>query len=393
MRRWFIGLLFLLCGMPIIAEGEPVTIAFIYPQDPENARPERYFYGIAGEAGRLGARMAAQETGWQGQQAGTDFRVMFANAPNAASAGRAAERLIATENVRVLIGGFEATQAAELSRVASEKNVLFINVGSSGRTHLDRSHTLSLMPSDTAFLTSIGRSPAFDPEAPWLIVTQDHAASAYKASVAQEILLAGLDSVLIEISTTAPVFRQVIEWLEANPEAHVLVLLDWRHQLELASQLESSSARPETIWILPDSVTGTREYLGILRNTAPETAGVILAAWDATVEEGRELNQRFEAHYGMPMDTPAWASFQAVQLAFRALQEAPDSQGIGLREYTIGLEADLDLNKSGNPRFDSENGELRQDLYVLKLEPLEQGLSILQRQRQRVRVTETIPGL
>lgn len=390
MRRVVIVLAVLLCCVQAIAQNEPVTVAFIYPQNPENVSPEQYFYGGAGEAGRLGARMAAAETGWQAQQVGQDFRVMMANAPNAASASRAAERLIAAENVQVLIGGFEASQAAELSRLAAEHNVLFINVGSTGRTDLVTSHTLSLMPSDVAFLTAIRRSESFEPLAPWLVLSQDHAQSADKVSLAQEVLLPDSEAEFIETSTVAPVFRPAIDWLEANPTAHVLLLLDWRHQLEFMSQLEASSARPDAIWVLPDSVTGTREYLGILRNSAPESIAAILTQWDATVDGGLDLNARFEASYGMPMDAPAWASYQAVQLAFRALQEAPEQHGTALRNYLVGIDGELELGKSGNPDLDAHSGELLQDIYVLNLVPLEPGLSILQRQRQRVQVTETI---
>ncbi len=388
MRR-LLACLLLLAGAAA-AQDTRVTVAFIYPQDPETIMPGAYFYGLAGEAGRLGAQMAAEEAGWEAQQAGVDFRVLMANAPDAGSAGRAAQRLIGTDNVRVLIGGFEASQAAVLSQVAAENDVLFLNVASTGRAGLEPSHTLSLMPSDAAFLDAISRSASFDPDAPWLMLTQNNEASAGKLAIAQATLLADAETEVMEVNTTAPVFTPALRWLEANPEAHVLVLLDWQHQLEFASQLEASAARPDAIWVVPDSVTGTRDYLGILRNSAPESSDAILTAWDATSSGGAELNARFESHNGMPMDMPAWASYQAVWLARQALRDAPADNGAALRDHLVGLGSELDLNKDGEPAFDAESGELVQEIYVLHLQPIEPGLSTLERQRQRVEVTEVI---
>lgn len=387
MIRLIISVLALSFGLAARAADPIVNIALIYPEDAPNARPEEYFYGAAGLAARRGAQLAAGETGWIGQQEGIDFRVLMASAPNAASAGRAAERLIVREDVKVLIGGFEASQAEVLSNIAAQYDVLFLNVSSHDRHALIGSNTINLAPSTEALISMIAERQSVS-DSRWLVLYLDNELGQVRLQVAAAVLDGQAEIHTRSIVPGSPVFSDVLEYLNDNPGVAVLSLLDWRHHLEFVSQLGERVGLMD-LWLMPDSVVGTREYLGIVRRLLPGWKGPIIAPWDASVIEGHELNARFESAFGVPMDTPAWAAYEAVYLAFSALTESETASGNDLKHYLKENISSFDMNKGGTLSLD-DNGELMQEVYLLEFQPLENHVSTLERQRNRVKVGDAV---
>lgn len=374
----------------LVQAQEIVNVGFIYPQSPRNAPTVAYDNGLAGELAYRGAAMAAEELGWRAQAAGQDFRVLMAVAPDATSAERTARRLVLLNDVEVIVGGFGGPQADAISSVAEELGVPFINIGSTSRQHLATEATVNIMPSAEVFLAAMASSELMTEHEHWLVIVQDTDESHEWLEVARDSFLPAdpARTTVIEVDSHFPVYSEVLDCIAASPETAVLGLIDWRLQLELSNQMEASGALPGSFWLLPDIVTGTREFLGALRQSAPRTAPPILTMWDPTLAlpGAAELNARFEAHYGVVMDPPAWAAYQAIQLAFAIV----NSELIQTPDAIADLFATLDMSKGEPLRYDSSTGELFQSLYLVRLEPrLEEG-SLLERERSRARVIEVI---
>jgi ABC-type branched-subunit amino acid transport system substrate-binding protein len=369
------------------AQPQTVSIAFFYPQQP--ARPElnTYTYAIAGESARKGAELAAEEFGWAAQQAGLDFRVLLSSAPTAESVSRAARRLIASEGITALIGGFDSAQAQVLSELAAERDLLFLNAGSTDRSYLPGPNTLHLMPDVDTWLRAL--LSVAEPEGEdWLIVHAADAEGEYRLERAREVLTAAGPAKVqaSAIDPAAPRYGEALDALRDNPDATVLLLLDWQLQLDFLGRLESSGLDVE-VFTLPDSVSMTREFYGMLRAAAPNYARLQLALWEATLEtpEAQALNSRYLAHYGEPMDPPAWAAFEAVRLAYEAIVATQGGSAAELLAFLTEA-AELNVDKDAPVRFDPESLELLQPLYAVRIMPYEAEASLLDKKLGRAQL-------
>lgn len=373
------------------AQGNLVQVAFLYPQTPANAPINSYFYGIAGESGRRGAELAAARYGWEAQQQGWEFKVLMASAPNQASAGRAARRLIANEGVLALIGGFEGSQANSLSALADEQDVLFINVGSTDRIPGSGATTLHIQPSASTYLRAIREIAEPVEREAWYVVYSADEEGERRLEHARAMLFGGPNSPSevgsAGIAPGVPQFGAALAEIAEREPTAVLLLLDWRLQLEFLGQLESSGVSGPHVWSLPDSVTTTREFYGLIRNAAPRTGtGPRVVPWEATLAsaEAAELNERYEARYGEPMDPPAWAAYQAVKLVFQALSAVETVSGEALLEYLTDPATTLSVDKDTPVAFDPLSRELVQPLYLVTVDPEPVVGSLLEKKRARV---------
>src|SRR5690606_5439664 len=89
----------------------------------------------------------------------TDILVLMASAPSPEAAARAAERLVVTNQVSVLIGGVGEGQAEELAKVAEAYGIPFLNIGSSSAELLEqcRTATFHVEPSARSYLDAMIR--------------------------------------------------------------------------------------------------------------------------------------------------------------------------------------------------------------------------------------------
>ena len=104
----------------------------------------------------------------------------------------------------------------------------------------------------------------------------------------------------------------------SEPDLVLLLLADWRSELDFLSRYESSGLTP-AVTGFPSPVTQTRHFYYASRQAAPVAgSGHRAALWEATLDAygARELNARFAARWGQPMDPPAWSAYQAVKIAF-----------------------------------------------------------------------------
>jgi ABC-type branched-subunit amino acid transport system substrate-binding protein len=374
-------------AQPDTARPQTVSVAFFYPQQP--ARPElnTYTYAIAGESARKGAELAAEEFGWAAQQAGFDFRVLLSSAPTAASAGRAARRLIASEGIIALIGGFDSAQAQVLSELAAERDLLFLNTGSTDRSYGPGRNALHLMPDVDTWLATL--LSVAEPEGEtWFVLHAADTEGEYRLERARQVLAAAGTSVVqaSAIDPAAPRYGEVLDALRENPEATVLLLLDWQLQLDFLGRLESSGLDVQ-VFSLPDSVSMTREFYGMLRTAAPHYARLQLTLCEATLAtpEAQALNGRYLAHFGEPMDAPAWAAFEAVRLVYEATVATQGGSAAELLAF-LAEAAELDVDKDAAVHFDPDSLELLQPLYAVRIMPYEAEASLLDKKLGRAQL-------
>jgi ABC-type branched-subunit amino acid transport system substrate-binding protein len=228
-----------------------------------------------------------------------------------------------------------------------------------------------------------------EPEgAAWLIVHAADTEGEYRLERAREVLTAAGPAKVqaSAIDPAAPRYGEALDALRDNPDATVLLLLDWQLQLDFLGRLESSGLDVE-VFTLPDSVSMTREFYGMLRAAAPNYARLQLALWEATLEtpEAQALNSRYLAHYGEPMDPPAWAAFEAVRLVYEAIVATQGGSAAELLAFLTEA-AELNVDKDAPVRFDPESLELLQPLYAVRIMPYEAEASLLDKKLGRAQL-------
>ena len=373
---------------------EKLSVAFIYPQTPTSSTVNTYDYAIAGEAGRRGAELAYERFAWVAQQQGVDFRVLMNSAPSPSSAVRAAQRLIQNDRVYAIVGGFDAPQAKALAKVAAERNVLFFNVGATDHTTIPTTHTFHLQPSAATYLRAISSLASTTDPDKWLVLHAADEEGENRLEAAKDILFEGVSPLTVSISSDAPVFHEAFSTIRELAPEKVLLLLDWRLQLDFLTQFESMQLELPTIWALPDSVTTSREFYGLLRSGAPNAGrGPHMTIWDPTLDgtEAGFLNELFESRFGEPMDPAAWATFEAIRLAFEAAMGSETTDAERIKDYLLHANRQLYVDKDSPTSFDADTHELKQNLYLTQLVDRARDGSRLDKLKSRAMVLRLMP--
>lgn len=379
------------------AYSEPLKVAFFYPEDASTPQLNTYTYALAGQAGKQGATLAAEEFGWAAQQEGLDFQVLFSSAPTGESAVRAAQRLMARENVFALIGGFETSQAQALSQLAEDNDLLFLDLSGTAAAEAAPKNTFHLMPTETTWLQELRNASASGPGGEWLVVYSTGPGGERRLEQARSVFFAGPDAPVEKahaaVEASAPTFRDALGILQDDPGLNVLLLLDWQPQLDFLGHVESSGLDIPQILALPDTVTTTREFYGLVRAAAPAYSDreTLLTPWEATLEspEASALNSRYLAHFGEPMDPAAWAAYEAVRLAYESARLVGTSAE-DLRDHLAGSDQSFNVDKDSPVMFDAATHELRQPLYTVQILPYTKEGTLLERKLGRARLETKI---
>ncbi|HEX7005488.1 MAG TPA: ABC transporter substrate-binding protein [Trueperaceae bacterium] len=317
-----------------------------------------------GDAARRGALLAEVYQGRIGLS-NSASHILHANAPTDAAAVRAAERLVATENVGALAGGFGVEQASALSEIAEEADVIFFNVGSTA-TNLRQqcsSLTFHVEASDAmladAAITWYGDHQGVEN---WFLV--------YEESPAGEALKEHLKDAL-QGSLAAPpsqfVYTDIIEkTVESAADAVLLALAPAEQELFL-SQYPKDEEAPIVV-LVPRTRAQTRNFLRRFADVSALGALVRPATWDPALSEGdgAELNEAFLARQAAPMDPPAWTTFAAVMIFLQAVSDNADLSGESLAQYLESPDQSFELGKGVGLSFRPWNHQLRQPIYLVR---------------------------
>lgn len=301
---------------------------------------------LAADSARRGAIYAEETLRETLVDEGFDLTVLVSTAPDAAAMARAAARMVAVEDVQVLIGGFDDEDAAALADVARARDRIFLNVGATSdrlRTSSPGGWVFHVEPSACDYLSAMARwsRERLDHER-WFVIRAEDA----EGETALEAARAAASAAGIELVETAvlpaanPPYADLVQSIEmAAPDA-VLLLLAWHAQLEFLAQAEAHGSTTPVL-ALPDAVSQTRTFYDTSRWVAPDLgAGYRFAAWEPTVAEpeGRRLSDDFGQRWGEPMDGPAWTTYQGVRLAVLATLAAGSTEVDEIAEALAGLD-------------------------------------------------------
>ena len=149
----------------------------------------------------------------------------------------------------------------------------------------------------------------------------------------------------------------------------MLLLTDWRTQLDFLSRYEVSGLKAPVTGF-PEPAAQLRDFYLNSRDVAPAAgSGYRAALWEATLDAygARELNARFDARWGRPMDPPAWAGYVAVKIAFEASLFAGATDGASIAAFLTSDQALFDVSKGIGMTFRPWDHQLRQSLYLVKI--------------------------
>lgn len=386
-------------GGVLAEEGKAIRIGAVLPERTERAPLRADIHGIAGEAARRGAIMGSEEYGLGAQLLGQHLDVLISSAPNGDAAFRAARRLVAREEISALVGGFGRDQAQALSRVAEEGQILFFNIGSPSdalRGEACGRYTFHVEASAAMYLDALVDRFAGAGFRRWFFT---YAGSVEGEARYQRALKAvrerhgGASEVgKAVVDADVPEFTEVLEVIaKARPDV-VLVLLDSLPQLEFLGQYEVAGL-DFAVTGFPRPVTQTREFFALSRDIAPKAGtGHRATLWEATLDAhgAGGLNDRFTSRWGEPMDPPAWAAYAAVKILYEAIAVTGTLESSTLMRYLESPEAVFDVKKGPGVSFRPWDHQLRQPLYIVKIDP--EAEWAMQRSR-RVEIAELVEGL
>ncbi|WP_295043515.1 ABC transporter substrate-binding protein [uncultured Paracoccus sp.] len=308
--------------------------------------------------------------------AGTDLhRLLPANAPDAESARRAAERLVERDGATVLIGGFSTADAQAIGAVARDAGALFINIAAPAdalRRDFCGGSALHLEAASSSYLAALTDLYAGDGRRNWYLIHQDDPVHTGLLAQAQADLrragakVAGISAV----SGDSTRFRAALTDLRGSGADACLLLTDWLVQLNLLATAESDGvAVPITGF--PWAATQTRDFYNRCRQLAP-TVGCAprVALWEARLDTSGAAprNADFLARWRVPMDASAWAAQAALLLAAEAAQATGSIRGGDLAAWLSDAAQTPEIGKRG-AAFDPADGQLRQPLYAVRVNP------------------------
>lgn len=329
-----------------------------------------------GEAARMGLTLAAEDAGQNGALLGWTPELVIANAPGPEAAARAARRLIATEDVSVLIGGYSAEEAEALAAVAEEAGVLFLNAGASADSlrQACRAMTFHVEPSAAMYLDALLGWFVRAGFRRWHFVADDSLEGAARLDRARAALddrhwgaeVTGTSRILQDDDRSiAPALARIA----AEKPDVTLLLTDWRSQLDVLSRYEAAGLTAP-ITGFPEPAAQMRDFYLRSHEAAPVAGGGRrAAAWEATLDAygARELNARFNGRWGRPMDPAAWSAYMAVKIAFEAAMLTGSTQGRDLAAHLASPAGVFDVSKGIGVTFRPWDHQLRQSLYLVKI--------------------------
>ena len=368
----------MLAARPQAQEVEPLRVGAVLPLAGSAIPAGRVNLRAVAEAARMGLTFGEEDANRNGELFGATLKLTIANAPGPEAAARTAQRLVAQDKVSVLVGGFTREEAKALAGVATQTGTLFLNIAatSDALRHACSANTFHIEASAAMYLDAVFGWFVRAGYRRWYLVHDDGAEGRdqyeralvslkerhWAAEVADNGVLRQDDS---------RDFDPVLADIAAVKPDVVLLLTDWRTQLNFLSRYEVSGLTAPVTGF-PEPAAQTREFYLTSRDMAPVAgSGYRAALWEATLDAygAREVNARFNARWGRPMDPTAWAGWVALKIAFEASLFAGGREGASLAAYLTSEQALFDVSKGIGMTFRPWDHQLRQALYLVKINP------------------------
>ena len=330
---------------------------------------------FTGDAARQGALLGEARIGELASLEGTKLVLTTANAPTPQAASRAGNRLVATREIDALIGGVGDGQAEVLSTIAEAARIPFFNVGSPMSRRLDCNRfTFHLEASEAMYLDAMVSFGAAQGYRRWFIVNETGPAGEASRLRAVDAIGrhgAGGEAVgAISAIAGQPIYHPQLNAAQDAGADTILLLLRDLDQIVFYAQQENMDAVIPVI-PFPHPNTQTRDYINASRDFAPATNPHFrVALWDATLSAAgaAEFNERYISQWGSPADSPAWAAYHAVKILYEAIRMIGTANGDAVVDYLENSGAEFDILKGPGTSFRSWDHQLRQPLYVVRVD-------------------------
>jgi branched-chain amino acid transport system substrate-binding protein len=359
------------------SESDHLRIGTVFPARSGENPVRASINDFTGQGARMGAILADERVGDAASQMGIRLDVLLASSPSADAARRAAARLVATEEVHVLVGGVGAGQADEIAAVTAAAGIPFLNVGSARdglRTEWCGESVFHIEPSGAMYLDAMVAFHASRHARNWYIVHEDDASGAALEQRARSAIARHDPSGAVAGSSAVrpgqPVYVVELNTIETSGADTVLLLIEARDQIAFLGQGADIGIDIPTV-TFPEAVSQTRDYMAAARlNAAEASPRYRFAAWDVSLDtpDAEALNDRFTSRWGEVMNPTAWASYVAIDLVFQAVQRVGgDPTAIAAALAEPG--ATFDVRKGVPVSFRSWDHQLRQPIYVVEVDP------------------------
>ena len=347
------------------------SIGIIIP-DGDGAGP---LAAAVARAASQGAAMAGDEFAFNASMLDYTFTapVVTADGPDAVVA--AAETLTA-DGAFAVVGGFDEAEAAALADWSATAGVPFVNVGASAdilRNEQCRPLTFHVEPSAAMYLDAMAGWYVRSGQRNWFFVTgADDESAAQLARVRRTLAdrhFGAREVGQVEVAAAA-------DWADVAARATrakadlVVLLLPAATQVEAVAGLEAGGLQA-MVTGFPYPAAQTRAFYAAWRDAAPRLgSGHRIAAWEATIDAygARELNARYRAAYGEPMDPSAWAVYQGVKVLYEAAFFGGGTDATTVTGYLEDPQSVFDVWKGIGTSFRPWDRQLREPLYLVKVD-------------------------
>ncbi|MEX2542108.1 MAG: quinoprotein dehydrogenase-associated putative ABC transporter substrate-binding protein [Trueperaceae bacterium] len=354
--------------------GTVVRVGVVIPGTTGHSRIRASINDLVGDAARMGALMAESDIA-NLEAVENTLKVLPASSPSAEAAFRAAERLVATEEVTAIVGGLGDGQAERLSEALAAGEVLFFNIGSPSMAlrELCNPATFHIEPSAAMYLDALAEWYSERGMESWFVVHEDNpAGEALRERAVRAIESHGGGELAGTAATTIeqPVYSAEISELEVSGADVVLLLLGPADQIAFVSQ-QQSFASGAIVAMYPHPITQTRDFIAATSDAARDGgADQRMMSWETTLEEGAMgvLNERYTSRWGQPMDTPAWSSYQAIRIVDQAVRDSDSDDSAALVAYLESPDTSFEA-KGLELSFRPWDHQLGQPLYVVDVNP------------------------
>lgn len=361
-----------LSSVPVVA-GKPVDRARIGVIAPfPTSTP--HFGDITAVAAYFGARLADDLLANTPGQQDLDLEILFASAPTADAAARAAERLISTNDILGIVGGYDDDSAAALAAVARDENVLFLNAGATAESLRNAScypTTFHTEPSAAMYIDAMASQATNLGHENWFLIREDLPASevlAERLHYAAALAGTALTSGFVPAGPTS--YHSTIQDIAASDASVVFALLDPVDLEMFLVQAEQEQLAADVIGF-PWPASQTRDFYYRLSHIAPNSTGIPrIASWDATLKAygASEINLRFTSRSGQPMDSAGWSTFAAIEILANALAATGARETAVLIDHLTAEDTILDVIKGPGTSFRVWDHQLRQPLYLVQID-------------------------
>ncbi len=327
-----------------------------------------------------GSVMAGEEFAFNAEMLDVDFGVITREAAGGEAVVAAARELV-DEGAFIVAGGFSLEEAAALAAWSAEAGVPYLNIGSSAdvlRQEQCEPTTFHIAPSAAMYLDSLAGWYVRSGYREWFFVHGNDPESTAQLQRIQR----GLRERHFGARTAGDVALEpggdpaaAVEQVRRSGANLVVLLVPAQEQLRMLTALEQADL-DVVVTGFPYPEAQTRAFYDASRDAAPRLgAGHRASAWEATLDAygARELNARYRLRFeDRPMETPAWAVYQAVKLGYEAAFFGGSTDAEAVIGYLGSETTVFDVWKGIGTTFRPWDGQLRQSLYLIKISESEE---------------------